>query len=209
MFAMTCSKPETTNAVMAMKMRAMRASSELTRTPIQTARHTSALQSNPRMSMSSGSCAALPASTEVNMDSAAGWVRMTPEATINAENTSEPMRFMRNIMIRVTVAGPRRIARMSVPWGRTIIAEVARSAPAKTTRVSAVPNTSPDTSLARPSPAANSGPATLSMTTMPTPIYAPPSSPARAKRPGVRSECTFSMAVWACVLSASGMDNTP
>lgn len=70
----------------------------------------------------------------------------------------------------VADARPTRMLRMSSPWGNTIIAEVARSAPANMTRVSATPKTSPATSFAMLSPAAAIGPAVLTISTMPTPM---------------------------------------
>lgn len=170
MFATTCSKPELMNAVIAAKMSRIFATSFSTRAAIQIARQTSRLQRMPRVKSSTGPSAAFAASMPASISPAAAFASSTPEATMSPANASAPTRFAANIASIPPRARRGGMLRISTPWVEIIIAEVTSSPPANTTMVSATPNTTPETSFAKPSPAATSGPAVQTMSTTPMPM---------------------------------------
>ena len=78
---------------------------------------------------------------------------VTPEKCTRAAKTIAPSRLPTMVASSTTPARPQVIVRRSAPCVRYIIEEVASSAPATTTIVSATPNTRPCTSGAHGEPA--------------------------------------------------------
>lgn len=170
MLATTCSKPEAMKASTAQKRTTAFPASERRRPQAQIAAHTRTLHRTPRARSWPPVSCAFAASIDATMPPAAALVRSTPACTTSHANAMEPARLPTRHSAREPTAARTRTARVTTPWARTSIADVASSAPAKTMSVSAAANTLPATRRSAGEPAARNGPAVPTMSTTPTPI---------------------------------------
>src|SRR5215218_5493954 len=115
------------------------------------------------------------ASLEVAIDATRSWTGPTavPPACTRPANTIEPAMLPANEATRTASTLTGDVVPRHQPCSMTMTLPVNSSAPAKTTRVRAMPNTPPCTSLAAGDSAATSGALTDSSSTMATPTYAP------------------------------------
>src|SRR5215217_3232099 len=169
--AIECSKPEAMNASSAHHSTASLAASDLVRAAIHRARQTRALHSTARQN----SWGPAAASLEVAIDATRSWTGPTavPPACTRPANTIEPAMLPANEATRTASTLTGDVVPRHQPCSMTMTLPVNSSAPAKTTRVRAMPNTPPCTSLAAGDSAATSGALTDSSSTMATPTYAP------------------------------------
>ncbi len=101
----------------------------------------------------------------------------------------EPTRLPTSDATHTAMSWLMRTLRALRPWSMYMTLPVNSSAPAKTTRVRAIPNTAPCTSLVAAEPDAARGPATLTSSTTATPTY-PPANAELNRYRGRRRTCS-------------------
>src|SRR6266513_1319913 len=193
MLAIECSKPDATNASNAHHKTMHLAASLRVRAAIHSPRHTSALHSTARQK----SCPPPAASLACTIEPRSVWAGLAfpgvaPIVSAHdwqtaAANAIEPTKLPISELTQTTTRSPIRTSRRTNPWSMVIVLPVKSSAPAKTTRVRATPNTAPCISLLKGDAAVTSGAPTLISSTTATPTYAPASMLAIAYRGRLRA----------------------
>ena len=150
-FAILCSNPLPTNANTPQKSTMIFAVSFVVRAAIHTARHTSMLQSTPRLKSSQAGTAIFSSATFMNR-STCGAFDTTPDCAISQATANEPARFPMKDQTKIYPTYFQVIALDSAPMVQTILLPVNNSDPAKITNVRAMPNDAPITSFSAADP---------------------------------------------------------